>query len=145
MTHTEYALEQIQNLLKIPSPTGFTKGATDYLIEELTAMGYEPVRTLKGAVICHLSDGDHPMLLSAHVERLVLWCAQSKATVPFATRTSAAIRMPRSKRKIVSCIHATDAPTPAPCRRPLHPSTYSPAPAIKKDPKRPWRSFWMSW
>ena len=70
MTHTEYALEQIQNLLKIPSPTGFTKKATDYLLDELRAMGYEPVRTLKGAVLCHLSDGEHPMLLSAHVDTL---------------------------------------------------------------------------
>lgn len=70
MTHTEYALEQIQNLLRIPSPTGFTKDATDYLQKELSDMGYTPMRTLKGAVVCHLCDGEHPMLLSAHVDTL---------------------------------------------------------------------------
>ena len=70
MTHTEYALEQIQNLLRIPSPTGFTKKATDYLQKELSDMGYTPMRTLKGAVVCHLCDGEHPMLLSAHVDTL---------------------------------------------------------------------------
>lgn len=70
MTHTEYALEQIQNLLRIPSPTGFTKNATDYLQKELSDMGYTPMRTLKGAVVCHLCDGEHPMLLSAHVDTL---------------------------------------------------------------------------
>lgn len=65
-----YALEQIQKLLNIPSPTGFTKYATDHLLQELTALGYAPVRTLKGAVMCHLFDGEHPLLLSAHVDTL---------------------------------------------------------------------------
>ncbi len=70
MSYTEYSLEQIQNLLNIPSPTGFTKGATDYLLAELNRLGYQPVRTIKGSVMCHLCDGDHPMLLSAHVDTL---------------------------------------------------------------------------
>jgi len=70
MTHTEYAIEQIKNLVSIPSPTGFTKGATDYLLNELTAMGYQPVRTIKGSVMCHLCDGEHPMILTAHVDTL---------------------------------------------------------------------------
>ncbi len=70
MNYHEYALEQIQNLLHIPSPTGFTKNATDYLMRELQSMGYSPVRTRKGSVMCHLSDGDHPMVLSAHVDTL---------------------------------------------------------------------------
>ncbi len=70
MIHTDYAIEQIQKLLNIPSPTGFTKGATDYLLNELTAMGYTPILTLKGGVMCHLCDGEHPILLSAHVDTL---------------------------------------------------------------------------
>lgn len=70
MTYTEYMLEQIQTLVNIPSPTGFTHMATDYLLRELTEMGYQPQRTLKGNVICHLCDGEHPMLLSAHVDTL---------------------------------------------------------------------------
>lgn len=70
MNYTDYAVAQIQNLLNIPSPTGFTRAATDYLLAELTNMGYEPVRTIKGSVMCHLCDGEHPMLLSAHVDTL---------------------------------------------------------------------------
>lgn len=70
MNYTDYALDQIQTLLKIPSPTGFTKAATDYLLKELTAMGYAPVRTLKGSVMCRLYDGGHPLLLAAHVDTL---------------------------------------------------------------------------
>lgn len=70
MNYTSYAVEQAQTLLNIPSPTGLTHKATDYLLEKLTEMGYQPKRTLKGNVICHLCDGDHPMLLSAHVDTL---------------------------------------------------------------------------
>jgi len=70
MSHTDYAIQQILSLVNIPSPTGFTRGATDYLLGELTAMGYAPVRTAKGSVMCRLCDGDHPMLLSAHVDTL---------------------------------------------------------------------------
>jgi len=70
MNYTDYAMQQIVNLLNIPSPTGFTKAATDYLLSELAALGYAPVRTKKGSVMCHLTDGEHPLLLSAHVDTL---------------------------------------------------------------------------
>lgn len=70
MSHIDYAMRQIIRLLNIPSPTGFTKAAADYLIDELTALGYAPERTRKGGVLCRLSDGDHPLLLSAHVDTL---------------------------------------------------------------------------
>lgn len=70
MNYTDYAVEQIVSLVKIPSPTGYTRAATDYLLNELTGMGYAPVRTKKGAVVCRLCEGEHPMLLSAHVDTL---------------------------------------------------------------------------
>ncbi len=70
MDYIKYAVEQIQTLLKIPSPTGFTSKATDHLLSELKSMGFQPERTRKGNVICHLCDGEHPMLLSAHVDTL---------------------------------------------------------------------------
>lgn len=70
MNYTEYALNQILSLVNIPSPTGFTRGVTDYLLKELTDMGFSPVRTRKGAVVCRLCEGEHPMLLSAHVDTL---------------------------------------------------------------------------
>lgn len=65
-----YAMEQIQHLLKIPSPTGFTKMATDYLLKELTDMGYAPVRTRKGAVLCHIGGQGKGIVLASHVDTL---------------------------------------------------------------------------
>jgi len=70
MNYHEYALEQVMNLLNIPSPTGFTRKVTDYLMNELLSMGYSPVRTRKGNVMCRIFDAEHPMLLSAHVDTL---------------------------------------------------------------------------
>jgi len=67
---TDYALTQIQKLLSIPSPTGFTKAATDYLLSTLTEMGYSPIRTRKGAVLCEIGGEGAGILLSAHVDTL---------------------------------------------------------------------------
>ena len=38
--YTDYILEQLQKLLSIDSPTGYTKNVTDYLMDEYKAMGY---------------------------------------------------------------------------------------------------------
>jgi len=65
-----YALEYIQKLLSIPSPTGFTKAATDYLLETLTKLGFSPVRDRKGCVMCELGGEGRGILLSAHVDTL---------------------------------------------------------------------------
>ena len=65
-----YALEYIQKLLSIPSPTGFTRAATDYLMETLQNMGFSPVRALKGGVSCELGGEGNGLLLSAHVDTL---------------------------------------------------------------------------
>ena len=65
-----YALEYIQKLLSIPSPTGFTKAATDYLLETLTKLGFSPVRDRKGCVLCELGGEGRGILLSAHVDTL---------------------------------------------------------------------------
>ena len=70
MEKQTYMLNQLKNLLDIPSPTGMTRGATDYLLSELTAMGFAPVRTPKGNVVCELGGEGHPLLVSAHVDTL---------------------------------------------------------------------------
>ena len=66
----DYALGQLVRLVNIPSPTGFTRAATDYLLEELTRLGYAPRRSVKGTVFCELGGQDRPLLLSAHVDTL---------------------------------------------------------------------------
>lgn len=70
MDKQAYLIEQLKALTAIPSPTGMTRGATDYLLAELTRLGYKPERTPKGAVICRLGGSGHPLLLSAHVDTL---------------------------------------------------------------------------
>lgn len=65
-----YLLEQLKALTSRPSPTGMTRAATDYLLEELARLGFQPERTRKGAVICTLGGEKHPLLLSAHVDTL---------------------------------------------------------------------------
>ena len=69
--HT-YALEYILKLLAIPSPTGYTRQATDYVMDVLTALGFSPARTRKGAVLCELGGEGRGLLLSAHVDTLGL-------------------------------------------------------------------------
>ena len=66
----DYALHYIQALLSIPSPTGFTKEATDYLLNTLTELGFSPVRDRKGCVMCCLGGEGRGLLLSAHVDTL---------------------------------------------------------------------------
>ena len=42
------AVDYIQELLDIPSPTGFTGRAVAWLCDQLTAMGFSPRMTRKG-------------------------------------------------------------------------------------------------
>lgn len=70
MNDLDYAVKQAMNLLSIPSPTGFTRQAADYLARELESLGYQPKRTVKGAVWCELGGEGHPMLLAAHTDTL---------------------------------------------------------------------------
>lgn len=66
----DYALEYIQALLAIPSPTGYTRQATDYLLHTLKGLGFDPRRDQKGCVLCELGGDDRGLLLSAHVDTL---------------------------------------------------------------------------
>ena len=66
----QYAMEQIQALLAIPSPTGYTQAVSDYLMKTLSDMGFHPEKTRKGTVICELGGEGHPLLVSAHVDTL---------------------------------------------------------------------------
>ncbi len=64
------ALTFMQELLAIPSPTGFTRKAADYVMDKLTGMGFQPVRQRKGGVWCELGGEGHGLVLSAHVDTL---------------------------------------------------------------------------
>lgn len=70
MDQKSYMLDQLCKLMAIPSPTGMTRGATDYLLAELTRLGFRPERSRKGTVTCDLGGNGHGVLLSAHVDTL---------------------------------------------------------------------------
>jgi len=66
----DYALEYMLKLLSIPSPTGFTHQAADYLMETLEGLGFAPKKDRKGCVMCCLGGEGRGILLSAHVDTL---------------------------------------------------------------------------
>ena len=66
----DYIGEQLKALTAIASPTGFTKKATDYVSEQLTAMGYEPKLSNKGNISVTLGGEGSPLVLASHVDTL---------------------------------------------------------------------------
>ena len=75
---TSYMLEQTKNVLAIDSPTGFTKHAAAYVMEEYRKLGYEPKMTNKGGIVVCVSEGTEPVtgpengaiFLEAHMDTL---------------------------------------------------------------------------
>ncbi len=71
--NTEYCVEQLKALCAIDSPSGFTERAADYLVGELSRLGYAPEKTRKGGVAVCLggkNGGSDGLLLMAHVDTL---------------------------------------------------------------------------
>lgn len=74
----------IENLVNTPSPTGFTKLAEKYLMDEFRKLGYAPYQNNKGNVIVPINEmeGDNGLLLSAHIDTLGLMVSQLRPTEP---------------------------------------------------------------
>lgn len=70
--YLDYTLDVLKRLLACDSPTGFTKFAAHFCIDEFKALGYEPKLTAKGGVMCELGGNnvDNGLLLSAHIDTL---------------------------------------------------------------------------
>lgn len=68
--YVDYSIERVVELCKIPSPSGYTREAISYLINELTELGYQPYTTNKKALLCDLGGEGDPLLLAAHVDTL---------------------------------------------------------------------------
>ena len=62
--------EQLYTLTSIPSPSSFTEKVTDYLLSELSSLGYSPERSNKGNVFVTLGGSGSPLVLAAHVDTL---------------------------------------------------------------------------
>lgn len=72
MKTLDYMLDKTMELLKIDSPTGYTKYAVEYLCEEYRKLGYEPQVTVKGGVLVDLGgqDAADALLMEAHTDTL---------------------------------------------------------------------------
>lgn len=68
--YTTVAVDQLMKLVNIPSPTGFTHMAAEYLMDVLTGYGFEPYQTHKGNVVCCIGGEGHPLVVAAHVDTL---------------------------------------------------------------------------
>ena len=68
--YIDFIAEQLKTLTAIPSPSGYTKNATDYLMKLLQDMGYEPELSRKGNVFVTLGGEGEPLVLAAHVDTL---------------------------------------------------------------------------
>ncbi len=69
----DFMMEQTAALCRIPSPTGYTRAAIDYVADELERLGISSSRTVKGALVATLPCGDPERggrTLSAHVDTL---------------------------------------------------------------------------
>lgn len=66
----EKMLDELKKIISIDSPTGFTKRAAEYTVERLRALGFAPVMTNKGCVLCCLGGEGRPVVFSAHLDTL---------------------------------------------------------------------------
>ena len=71
-SYVDYIVEETKKLLAIDSPSGFTKAAADYVMQEYRALGYEPEQTVKGGVLTAIggADQENAVLLEAHMDTL---------------------------------------------------------------------------
>ena len=85
----ERVMDEIITICNIPSPTGYTCEAADYVLKRLSGLGFKPWLTNKGAVVCELDKnaepntgkkGDKALLLSAHIDTLGLFVRHIKSS-----------------------------------------------------------------
>ena len=73
-TYTNYAVDRLIELEAIPSPTGYTKEAAEYVKKEFENLGFEAKLTNKGGVLVTLYKSEKSekggLLLEAHTDTL---------------------------------------------------------------------------
>ena len=68
--YQDYMLEQLQAIMAIDSPSGYTAEIQEYMNAELTRLGYKPENPIKGGIRAHLGGEGEPIMLMAHVDTL---------------------------------------------------------------------------
>lgn len=72
-------IKELEKIISIDSPTGFTKAAANYAMDRLRGLGYEPEMTNKGCVLCCLGGEGEPVVFSAHLDTLGGMVAEVKS------------------------------------------------------------------
>lgn len=74
MSATDYIVGQLETLVNIPSPSGFTKQAVEYVEQEAKKLGFESRRLRKGGTVIYVpgknKNAERVIGLSAHVDTL---------------------------------------------------------------------------
>ena len=66
-----YIIEQLENLVNIPSPSGFTKMVMAYIESQVNCLGYSCEYTNRGGLMIKVNnDSNRTVCLSAHVDTL---------------------------------------------------------------------------
>ena len=70
--YVDYIIEVTCKLLAIDSPTGYTRQAAEFIMEEYRKLGYQPKMTVKGCVLVELGgkNKEDALLLAAHTDTL---------------------------------------------------------------------------
>ena len=68
--YRDYIVKQLEALLAIDSPTGYTDQVQKYLTDEFEKLGYTPQLLNKGGVFCSLGGKNHPLTMMAHADTL---------------------------------------------------------------------------
>ena len=63
-------LEQLQAIMAIDSPSGYTAEIQEYMNAELGRLGYKAVNPVKGGILAHLGGEGEAIMLMAHVDTL---------------------------------------------------------------------------
>lgn len=68
--YIERAIQHIIELCRIPSPTGFTRKAEDYVFQSLSRAGLQPEYSVKRSIRVKLGGSGSPLVLAAHLDTL---------------------------------------------------------------------------
>ena len=79
--YVDYIVDTTCRLLAIDSPTGYTKNAAEFVMEEYRKLGYDPKMTVKGCVLVDIGgqNRDNGILLAAHADTLGAMVSEIKA------------------------------------------------------------------
>lgn len=68
--YIDLSVSHTVNLCKIPSPSGFTKSVTEYLLKDFKGIRYKPTSSRKNSVLVDMGGNGNPIVLAAHVDTL---------------------------------------------------------------------------